>query len=114
MSSDKAFLSGVRSFFALLNTRSHSVDIAGQDKVSRAYGVSVEGRKGRDSTSPPLDWVERGVGVFKVYRCAGCVFNEFILFGLRVLCTDPVSEGEWKKSGKQLRQCCEYLNRSQN
>jgi hypothetical protein len=25
----------VRSFFALLNTRSHSIDIAGQDKISR-------------------------------------------------------------------------------
>src|SRR5277367_3425278 len=36
MSSISRFLSGVRSFFVLLNTRSHLVDIAGQDKVSRA------------------------------------------------------------------------------
>src|SRR5271156_6759452 len=36
MSSPGWFLSGVMSFFALLKTRSHSVDIAGQDKVSRA------------------------------------------------------------------------------
>src|SRR5271170_4745220 len=37
MSSSSWFLSGVISFFALLKTRSHSVDIAGQDRVSRAY-----------------------------------------------------------------------------
>ena len=42
MSSDKAFLSGVRSFFALLNTRSHSIDIAGQDKgIIRVRGAEV-------------------------------------------------------------------------
>ena len=35
MSSIGQFLSVVRSFFMLLNTPSHSVDIAGQDKVSR-------------------------------------------------------------------------------
>src|SRR3954452_24772741 len=41
MSSSSWFLSGVMSFFALLKTRSHSVDIAGQDRVSRAYWKSV-------------------------------------------------------------------------
>src|ERR1700752_4972352 len=37
MSSSSWFLSWVMSFFALLKTRSHSVGIAGQDRVSRAY-----------------------------------------------------------------------------
>src|SRR5271156_1140461 len=37
MSSSSWFLSGVMSFFALLKTRSHLVDIGGQDRVSRAY-----------------------------------------------------------------------------
>src|SRR5271156_3025302 len=37
MSLPKWFLSGLMSFFALLRTRSHSVDIAGQDRVPKAY-----------------------------------------------------------------------------
>ena len=41
MSSPRWFLLGVMSFFALLKTRSHSVDMAGQDRVSRAYWNSV-------------------------------------------------------------------------
>ena len=37
MSSSSWFLSGVMSFFILLKTRSHSVDVTRQDRVSRAY-----------------------------------------------------------------------------
>ena len=37
MSSAKAFLSGVISFFALLKTLSHSADIAGIERVSKAH-----------------------------------------------------------------------------
>jgi len=37
VSSAKAFLSGVISFFALLKTLSHSADIAGIERVSKAH-----------------------------------------------------------------------------
>lgn len=38
MSSARRFISGVISFFVLLKTLSHSVDIAGIERVSQAYG----------------------------------------------------------------------------
>src|SRR5436305_4002483 len=55
MSSASWFLSGVMSFFALLKTRSHSVDIAGQDKVIRS--VLKERREVILETSEPLRWL---------------------------------------------------------
>ena len=39
MSSARAFLSDVISFFALLKTLSHSTDITGIERVSKAYRV---------------------------------------------------------------------------
>jgi hypothetical protein len=89
MSSDKIFLSGEGPFRAA----EHSLAFSRHCRAGQGIeGVSVDGRKGRNFTDPSLNWVERGVGVFKLYRRASYIFNEFIPFGIAVLCSDPISE----------------------
>ena len=56
MSSAKTFLSGVISFFALLKTLSHSADIAGIERVSKAHRENLGCSKisiGRVSAEEP-------------------------------------------------------------
>ena len=65
MSSDKIFLSGEGPFRAA----EHSLAFSRRCRAGKGIeGVSVEGRKGRNFTDPSLNWVERGVSVFKLYK----------------------------------------------
>jgi hypothetical protein len=83
------FLSGVMSFFALLKTRSHSVDITGQDRVSRAYLKERREVVFTRYSSPASNSIKT---VTTLIRSAAGV-----LLGLglrRIVCLLPVSKGE--------------------